>query len=439
MRGKKRGVLCGFLFFLSGVLVIQGYLFPIGRHSVAVGEPLKLNFPAPIERNLKARIHQGQDSLLKFNSNTSAQVITLDSDPVAAEPGQIQMRLSLFGLIPLKDMVVSIVPQINVIPGGQSIGVLLHSQGVVVMGHSAVEDPAGNKVNPAVDAGICDGDIILKIDAEDIKSEGQVRDMVARAGTSGQPLELEVKRGEEIFFTKIIPVYCKDNLRYRIGLFVRDNAAGLGTLTYYEPESMTYGALGHIITDAGTEQPIELSDGRIVGASVQAIHRGKRGQPGEKIGIFQNDKQFNGTITRNTRMGIFGYLQQLPVNANFAAPIPVAMANQIHEGPAEVLTVLNEDKVDKFTVEILKLNLQAEQEGKGMIIKITDQRLLEQTGGIIQGMSGSPIIQEDKLVGAITHVFVNDPTKGYGVPAEWMLREAGMLHEEKEINVNKAS
>jgi len=397
LRGKIRGFWRGILVFLAFMPVFQGFMFLPGRLPVAVREPPGLNFPAPFEERFK-----------------------------------LQSNLNLYELVPRREVVASVLPQIKVIPGGQSIGVLLHSQGVIVVGHSAILDQAGNKVNPAIDAGINDGDVILKINGEPIKSEGQVRDMVARAGASGQPLVLEVKRGETIFETKIDPVYCKETMQYRIGLLIRDSAVGLGTLTFYDPESMTYGALGHVVTDMGAARPIELSDGKIVGASVQAIHRGKRGQPGEKVGMFRDDGQINGSITRNTRLGIFGYLQKPPENASFNEPIMVAPASQIREGQAEMLTVLKEDKVEKFSIEILKLNPQAVHDGKGMVIKVTDQRLLNQTGGIIQGMSGSPIIQDNKLVGAVTHVFVNDPARGYGVPLEWMLWEAGLLPKEKD-------
>lgn len=434
MRGKTRGFLCGLLIFLSGVLTyqVQGILLLPERHFIAVGEPLKLNFPAPFEKTLKAKI-LGNEDLLQFKESDGTRDFTPGSGPVASEPGQIQVRLSLFGVIPVRDMLVSVVPQVKVVPGGQSIGVMLHAQGVIVVGLSALLDEAGNKVNPAADAGIKEGDVILKIDGEAVRSDSQVKDMVAQAGTAGQPLTMEVKREEDTFTAKLSPVFCKETLRYRVGLMIRDSAAGVGTLTFYEPDSMIYGALGHVITDIGTSRPVELSDGKIVGASVQGIHKGKRGQPGEKIGMFQGDTRVNGTINRNTKLGIFGSLKRPLENPAIGEPIAVAMADQIHEGQAEILTVLKGEQVERFSIEIIKVNPLARQDGKGLVIKITDQRLLEQTGGIIQGMSGSPIIQDDKLVGAVTHVFVNDPTKGFGVPAEWMLWEAEILPKEDKV------
>ena len=429
MRGKARGFLCGILILLSGLMTcqFQEIMLSPEKHSIIVGEPLKINFPAPFGKNIKAQIYSNEAGHLKLKEK-----FALDKNyqcPVVHEPGQVMVRFSLFGVIPVRNMLVNVVPEMKVIPGGQSIGVLLHSQGVIVAGMADLTDRSGHKVNPAIDAGLTCGDIILKIDGEDVKSDEQVREMVNRAGDAGKTLTLEVKRGEEIFVTRVNPVFCKDTSRYRVGLMIRDSAAGIGTLTFYEPKSMIYGALGHVITDIGTSYPVNFLDGRIVGARVQDIRKGKRGQPGEKIGIFKIDKDISGSITKNTKMGIFGSLNKPLENQIIREPIPVAMADQIREGTAEILTVLQEEKVERFSIEIIKVNLRARQDGKGLVLKITDQRLLEHTGGIVQGMSGSPIIQNDKLIGAVTHVFVNDPTKGFGVPAEWMLRESEILQE----------
>jgi len=419
LRGKYKGFLWSILFFLSGLLSyqLQSIMLVPDRQSVAVGEPLKIDFPAPLQKTLKAQVFGGADYFDPVFG------------PVASQPGELQVRLSLFGMVHVRDVLVSVLPQVKVIPGGQSIGVLLHSQGVIVVGHSAVLDESGQEVKPAEEAGIMEGDIILKINDETVQSDSQVRDMVAKSGAAGQPLLIEVKREGELFTKKVKPVFCRETLQFRLGLLIRDGAAGIGTLTFYEPDSMVYGALGHLITDLGSTQPVELSDGEIVDANVQGIHRGKRGQPGEKIGMFPGDKKVSGTIRKNTKLGIFGCLTKPVDNTSSREAIPVAMAEQIHEGRAEILTVLKDDRIEKFEIEIIKINKLARQDGKALVIKITDQKLLEQTGGIVQGMSGSPIIQDDLLVGAITHVFVNDPTRGYGVPVQWMIEESGLLDE----------
>lgn len=428
MKGKTCGLLCGILIFLSGILTsyqLQGTMLPPERHSVAVGEPLRIKFPASVEKNLKVKIIENENKTLSENFNTREHLFGMT--PFSSQPGQLKLRLSLFGVIPVRDMIVSIVPELRVIPGGQSIGVLLHSQGIVVVGNYDLQDESGRKINPAAEAGIKCNDIILKIGGETARSDSQVRGLAAKAGAAGQPLTIEVKRGEKVFVTQLKPVFCKETLRYRIGLMIRDSAAGVGTLTFYEPESMSYGALGHIVNDTGTNRPVDLGDGKIVGATVQGIFKGKRGQPGEKIGMFKEDDLLSGTVTRNTKLGIFGYLQKPVKNMAFQEPIPVATLDQIHEGPAEMMTVLKGEKIEKYCLEIIKINPQARQDGKGLVLQVSDPQLLEETGGIIQGMSGSPIIQDGRLVGAVTHVFVNDPTKGYGVPAEWMLWEGDLL------------
>ncbi len=419
MRGKYKGFLWSILFFLSGLLSyqVQSIMLVPDRQSIVVGEPLKIDFPAPLQKTLKAQVFGGADY---FDPVTG---------PIASQPGELQVRLSLFGVVHVRDVLVSVLPQVKVIPGGQSIGVLLHSQGVIVVGHSAVLEESGREVKPAEEAGIIEGDIILKINNETVQSDTHVRDMVAKAGAAGQPLLVEVKREGELFTKEVKPSFCSETQQYRLGLLIRDGAAGIGTLTFYEPESMVYGALGHLITDLGSTQPVELFDGEIVDANVQGIHRGKKGQPGEKIGIFPGDKKVSGTISKNTKLGIFGCLKKPIDNNSFREAIPVAMAEQIHEGRAEILTVLQDNKIEKFEIEIIKINKLARQDGKALVIKITDQNLLEQTGGIVQGMSGSPIIQDERLVGAITHVFVNDPSRGYGVPVQWMIEESGLLDE----------
>lgn len=426
MRGKKRGLVSGIFLLGFGIFLWLGLLTPAGGYDAA-SDLLRLNFPVPTHLN-QVKVQLSEECADFQKHYLRLQDFASGLNHVLTWSG-LNRQESLSSL-PFRDTGANEQSLIEVVPGGQSIGVLLRAQGVIVVGHAAIQDPSGNKCNPAVEAGVRVGDIILKINNEDVNSEGQVRDMVNRAGDSGQCLQLEIKRGYEIFNTAINPVYCTETSRYRIGLLVKDSAAGLGTLTFYEPESTTFGALGHIITDMETAQPFNLSGGKIVGASVQAINKGKRGQPGEKIGTFQGDRQINGTISKNTNLGIFGRLQKPPANTGSVA---VAPADQIHPGAAEILTVLKGEQVEKFSVEILKLNLKAVQDGKGMIIKITDPRLLEQTGGIIQGMSGSPIIQEGKLVGAVTHVFVNDPTRGYAVPVEWMLWEAEILPINKRM------
>jgi stage IV sporulation protein B len=211
---------------------------------------------------------------------------------------------------------------------------------------------------------------------------------------------------------------------------MRDNAAGVGTLTFYEPVSGKYGALGHVIADSETAQPIEVRDGHIVRTSITAIHKGRRSIPGEKVGGPEEPDNWLGSIEKNSRFGIFGSMNRPLRNPYYREAIPVAMSSQVKEGPAEILTVLKGERLERFSVEIQRVMATPTADGKNMIVKVTDQRLLSVTGGIVQGMSGSPILQNGRMVGAVTHVFVNDPTRGYGVSIEWMLQEAGVFPKE---------
>ncbi len=352
-----------------------------------------------------------------------------DTTPVAATPGQLDVQVKLFGLIPLRHMTVSVVPEVRVIPGGQAIGVMVESEGVMVVGRSAIVDEKGVRHNPAAEAGVELGDVLIKVNGEKVETESQVRDLIDKLGQDGKPLHMEFKHrhSQEIYNTTIKPIYCRETRRYRIGLFVRDSTAGVGTITFYDPQTKSYGALGHIISDIDTCQPINLARGKIIGARIEGIRMGKKGLPGEKMGVFRGEDDISGNITKNTNCGIFGKLTKEPKNAYRKETIPVAMAHEIKEGPAEIYTVLQGDKIEKFAIEIQQVHPQGRSEGKGMIIKIVDPKLLQKTGGIVQGMSGSPIIQDGKLVGAVTHVFVNDPSRGYGVLAEWMLYDSGVL------------
>jgi len=367
--------------------------------------------------------------ILVYQSNVAANTVnsnfTLKSHAIISSFEQLKQNL--YGINLEKKTKIDTLPEMSVIPGGQSIGVLTHDKGVFVSGSYDVVNHAGEKINPAKEAGLKAGDVILAVDGLEVNSDSQVKNLVLKAGASGRPVSLQVKRGNKFFTTTLEPVLCKETNDYRVGLLLKDNAAGVGTLTFYEPNSNLYGALGHVITSSNNSKPVDLLDGKIVGASVQGLSKGRRGQPGEKIGILQSNTNITGTITKNTKFGIFGELKEPLVNPIYGN-IPVAALNEIQLGPAEILTVLRDEQVERFSLEILKVHYQARQDGKGLIIKITDQRLLEETGGIIQGMSGSPIIQGGKLVGAVTHVFVNEPAKGYGVPAAWMLEEAGLYN-----------
>ncbi len=405
------------------------FLLPMNQ-KISVGDQIKLDllFPSSILENFVVQIESEKEL-------TNKNCFKLDNKdwPVALEPGTITMYLKLFGIISLKEMVVDVLPQKNIIPSGHSIGVMVKSKGITIVGYSSIIDKYNNEISLAKDAGLLVGDVILKANSKKIDSDDQLIKIASKCGKENKVLNITVERNGKLLDFKIKPQYCYETKNYRIGLYVRDTAAGIGTMTFYNPETKKYAALGHIIANTEIQNQINKGVGRILEASIQGVQEGKRGNPGEKLGIFMENKGIKGIITKNSRFGIYGNLSKLPNNSYYKKPIPVAYQSQIKEGYAEILTVINGDQIEKFSIEIEKLIPYQKINGKGLIIKVTDPKLLNITGGIIQGMSGSPIIQNGKLVGAVTHVFVNDPARGYGILAEWMLEE---LSEYKKINLS---
>lgn len=340
------------------------------------------------------------------------------------QSGADKVVLQLAG-IPIKQVNVDVIPEYYVYPGGQSIGVKLNTLGVLVVGHHQVDTDAG-KQSPGELAGIQVGDIITKINGKKIEQMSDVAPFVQESGKTGQPLDVVISREDNTIKTKLIPLKDKEDSSFRIGLYIRDSAAGIGTMTFYDPITMKYGALGHVISDMDTKKPIIVQDGQIVRSTVTSIDKGSNGVPGEKLARFSNDRSAIGDISRNSPFGIFGTLHKDIDNGIMDKKLPIALSSEVKEGPAKILTVVDGDKVEEFDVEVISSIPQKFPATKGMVIKITDSDLLDKTGGIVQGMSGSPIIQNGKVIGAVTHVFVNDPTSGYGVHIEWMLNEAGI-------------
>lgn len=346
------------------------------------------------------------------------------------ESGEDQMLLKMADF-PVKNVDVKVLSDFRVIPGGQSIGVKLNTLGVLVVGHHLVNTADGNK-SPGEIAGIEVGDIITEINGEKIDNMNDMAEIVDKAGKKDKVLKIHIKRENDEFDTELKPLKAINEDNYRLGLYIRDSAAGIGTLTFYHPESKKYGALGHVISDMDTKKPIVVNDGQILRSEVTSIEKGSNGNPGEKLARFSNEGEVIGDISTNSPFGIFGRLNGQIENGVLDKPLPIALSHQVKEGPAKILTVVKNDKVKSFDVEVVSSIPQKFPATKGMVIKITDPELLDATGGIVQGMSGSPIIQDGKVIGAVTHVFVNDPTSGYGVHIEWMLNEAGIDIYEKD-------
>ncbi|NGM81615.1 SpoIVB peptidase [Paenibacillus sp. 7124] len=317
--------------------------------------------------------------------------------------------------------------EVKVYPGGQTIGVKVKSAGVLVVGHHLVEVSQQTKLSPGENSGLLPGDLMVSIDGVRLDEVRKVADLVKRAGDSGRELTIRYIRDGRERMAKLRPAYDRNDSVWRLGLFIRDSAAGVGTLTFYAPNQGVYGALGHVITDMNTGTPIVVGSGHIVESSVTSISKSQDGDPGEKRAHFLKESQVLGNVESNTDFGIFGKMGRNPDHSLYNEPIPVAMSSEVQEGPAQILTVLEGQQVERFNVEIIHVARQQQPATKGMVLRITDPRLIDKTGGIVQGMSGSPIVQNGKLVGAVTHVFVNDPKSGYGCFIEWMLKDSGVV------------
>ncbi|RST73773.1 SpoIVB peptidase [Siminovitchia acidinfaciens] len=369
------------------------------------------------------------DSFESFSYSEQAQSVSL----TAEAPGKDELFLQIAGL-PVKKVDVNVLKNFKVFPGGQSIGVRLNTLGVLVVGHHLVTT-ADHKGSPGEDAGIQVGDIITKINGKKIEKMEQVAPFVEEAGKSGKALDLTVQREKEQFQTKLLPLKDEKEKEFKLGLYIRDSAAGIGTMTFYDPKTKKYGALGHVISDIDTKKPILVENGQIVKSTVTAIEKGKNGNPGEKLARFSGNREVIGDISLNSPFGIFGKLKKDIKNGSLDKQMPIGLSHQVKEGPAKILTVVEGNQVEPYDIEIVSTIPQKFPATKGMVIKVTDKELLKKTGGIVQGMSGSPIIQDGKLVGAVTHVFVNDPTSGYGVHIEWMLHEAGIdIYEQRKLD-----
>jgi stage IV sporulation protein B len=390
------------------------------------GQDKQLSLAMPVH----AKVTISDPGIIKVNGTARHsfdvdlnQPITLQSD----KAGKTEVQLKLFGAIPLKTVKVNVVPDLKVIPGGQTIGVKIKSAGIMIVGHHLVQVEDGTKVSPGEQAKVQVGDLIVKMNGASVRDVTKVSDLVNKAGKNKESLKLTILRNNQEIITEISPVYDVEDKAYRLGLYIRDSAAGVGTLTFYAPDQGVYGALGHVITDMDTQSPITVGSGEIVHSNVTSISKSQNGEPGEKRAHFFNDSQVLGNIEKNTPFGIFGKMKKVPDHGIEHKPLPIAFAEEVKEGPAQIYTVVEGQKVEKYDIEIVHAARQDFPATKGMVIKITDPRLLEKTGGIVQGMSGSPIIQKGKLIGAVTHVFVNDPTSGYGCFIEWMLQDAGIM------------
>jgi len=305
-----------------------------------------------------------------------------------------------------------------VYPMGKTVGIKLFSEGVLVIGISEIRTDQGN-ASPAKACGLQEGDIITHINSQEVNSIEAVQAVLQTL--AGKEMSVRILRDKAQSQLTAQAVQCSSDGAYKLGAWIRDSMAGIGTMTFYDPESKIFGTLGHGINDIDTAMLMPLESGSIMPSSVSDVKKGLTGQPGELHGTFQVEKDL-GQLYANTPGGVFGLLTDDSMISNQQL-VPVAKGSEVKTGKATILSNVTGVKVEEFEVEIIKLFPNA-QDTRNLMLHVTDQRLLSATGGIVQGMSGSPILQDGKLIGAVTHVLLNDPTRGYGIFAENMVNLA---------------
>ncbi|MCM1364102.1 MAG: SpoIVB peptidase [Faecalibacterium sp.] len=336
----------------------------------------------------------------------SAQTETVDTDE------NYKVEVTLLNAIPVKTATMRISKRNYVVISGDIFGLRLYTKGVVIVGTSTVETAEGVK-NPAQEAGIAAGDVIVSINGVAVESCAKVSELFSSCG--GTPVTLVYRRNGNEYSTVFPLYYSTAEQKYLAGLWIRDSAAGIGTMTFYDKSSGVYAGLGHGVCDADTGSILPLYDGDIVSVEICGCYKGKSGDAGELCGTFTGGT--TGSMCINNECGVYGVLNNVDISAK---EMPVALKSEVHEGEAQIVSTVNGDGPKYYTIEIEKVN-KNDSSYRNMVIKVTDQALIEQTGGIVQGMSGSPIIQNGMLVGAVTHVFINDPLSGYAIFAEYML------------------
>lgn len=383
---------------------------------IRVGEEEQFNFHVPAS----GKLYKDAMAVSDVGEREAASIYVDFNKPVtmiASEVDSYKMELRLFGIVPLRNVDIEVIHEQTLTPAGIPIGIYVKTEGMLVIGIGEFEGRDGTTCMPAEHL-LQTGDYILSLNGEEVKSKKAFRTKIAEG--QGMPVVLTIRRNGEEFEVKCQPQESADG-DYKLGIWIRDNAQGVGTMTFVDEENR-FGALGHGINDIDTSTLMQLEYGALYNTDIIGIRKGVRGEPGELTGIIvYNESNMIGSIYDNTVEGIFGVCDDSVRERFIAKPLPVALKQEVQKGAAQIICSVDGSPA-YYNVEIQEIHLDHDNVNKGIVLKVTDERLLALTGGIVQGMSGSPIIQNGKIVGAVTHVLVSDATSGYGIFIEEMLR-----------------
>lgn len=378
----------------------------------------KLDFSLPIE----GQIDSAPVGALSINNKkVDSDKIKLDfAKPIhfySDTPASYKVKLKLFGVLSYKNIQIDVIEQKYLYPCGMSVGINIKTDGILVLGTGIIGGKDGLNYEPSLNI-LKSGDYIVAVDNKNVENKKKLIEMIENC--NGNDIQLDVIRNKERIKLIVKPILASDGL-YKIGAWIRDDTQGIGTLTYVDEEN-EFGALGHGITDVDTGLLMNVKEGGLYKADIVQINKGEKGSPGEVVGVIRKgEKDYYGYIDKNTKQGIFGKIDNAFFDTEEMKKYPMGLKQDIKVGKATILCQVS-DQIEEYEIEIEKIELNTENYSKGMVIHITDKKLLSLTNGIVQGMSGSPIIQNGKIIGAVTHVFVQDSTRGYGIFVENMIK-----------------